>query len=113
MNRSAFICASLLRHAGARSISIGSCINASTVFYTLRQYGIFHPKPRPWFLPDFRVSLADSATTGWHGREQLLARHPPWVPLGVILVLAGGHRLSGTSGCSFPAAAISVQEGLG
>ena len=89
-----------LRHAGlALAISLGACINASLLFYKLRQHGIFQPQPG-WLGFIFRIVAAlllmSAALWLTMGAESSWLLDPAWVRvarLAILVVLGAGVYL--------------------
>jgi putative peptidoglycan lipid II flippase len=89
-----------LRHAGlALAISLGACINASLLFYKLRQHGIFQPQPG-WlgFLARIAAALLLMSAALWlaMGAERSWLLDPAWVRvarLAILVVLGAGVYL--------------------
>ena len=80
-----------LRHAGlALAISLGACINASLLFYKLRQHGIFQPQPG-WLGFLVRIVAALSLMSGalWlaMGAESTWLLDRAWVRVGRLALL--------------------------
>jgi len=89
-----------LRHAGlALAISLGACINASLLFYKLRQHGIFQPQPG-WlgFLAKTVAALLLMSVTLWlaMGAESSWLLDRAWIRVGrlaLLVVLGAGVYL--------------------
>ncbi|HKQ25125.1 MAG TPA: murein biosynthesis integral membrane protein MurJ [Burkholderiales bacterium] len=94
-----------LRHAGlghaglALAISLGACLNASLLFYKLRQHGIFQPQPG-WlgFLGRIVAALLLMSAALWlaMGAENSWVQDPAWMRvarLAMLVVLGAGVYL--------------------
>jgi putative peptidoglycan lipid II flippase len=89
-----------LQHAGlALAISLGACLNASLLFYKLRQHDIFQPQPG-WlgFLSRIAAALLLMSAALWlaMGAESSWLLDRAWVRVGrlaLLVVLGAGVYL--------------------